>query len=155
MNHMPASVDDCDDEEPTGVLSVGDPILGKSRLLSEQCSTCIFRAGNLMRLSDGRLHELVTQTRARESFIVCHDTLPGYHHPDALPAICRGFFDRYSTQALQIIERIFGFVEVDPPGRTSAGDNTDGGEPTFGATRTTTWAATASPSPGRTPMALL
>ncbi|MDW5327164.1 hypothetical protein [Plantactinospora sp. KLBMP9567] len=31
------------------------------------------------------------------------------------PAICRGFADRYSTQALQVIQRLFGFIEVDPP----------------------------------------
>jgi hypothetical protein len=126
MDHVPGPADECDDEEPASVLSVGDPILGKSRLLREQCATCIFRPGNLMRLSDGRLHELVADTRTRESFIVCHDTLPSYLHPDTPPAICRGFFDRYSTQALQIIERVFGFVEVDPPGRTSTGGNADG-----------------------------
>jgi hypothetical protein len=32
-----------------------------------------------------------------------------------LPAVCRGFADRYRTQSLQIIERVFGFDEVDPP----------------------------------------
>lgn len=96
-------------------LSVGDPVLRKSRLLSRQCSTCIFRPGNLMHLSEGRLRDLVTETRRDESFIVCHDTLPHHRHPSVKPAICRGFADRYSTQALQVIGRLFGFVEVDPP----------------------------------------
>ncbi|MFG1888102.1 hypothetical protein ACGFIR_09560 [Micromonospora sp. NPDC049051] len=96
-------------------LSVGDQALGKSRLLSRQCSTCIFAPGNRMHLSAGRLRDLVTEARHRESFIVCHDTLPHYLYPEASPAICRGFADRYRTQALQLIERLFGFVEVDPP----------------------------------------
>lgn len=97
-------------------LSVGDLVLRKSRLLSKQCATCVFRPGNLMRLSDGRLRDLVAQARRDESFIVCHDTLPHHRYPDVKPAICRGFADRYSTQALQVIERLFGFIEVDPPG---------------------------------------
>ena len=96
-------------------LSVGDPVLRKSRLLSRQCDTCIFRPGNLMHLSTGRLRELITEARRDESFVVCHDTLPHYRNPDVKPAICRGFADRYSTQALQVIERLFGFIEVDPP----------------------------------------
>ena len=54
---------------------------------------------------------------AAGSFIVCHSTLPHYLYPDVQPAICRGFADRYRTQALQLIERLFGFVEVDPPRR--------------------------------------
>lgn len=112
-------------------LSVGDPVLRMSRLLSRQCDTCIFRPGNLMHLSDGRLRDLVAEVLRNESFVICHDTLPHYQHPDAKPAICRGFADRYSTQALQVIERLFGFTEVDPPGEnpdpadniTTAGDD--------------------------------
>ncbi|MGQ5262928.1 hypothetical protein ACTWLT_19530 [Micromonospora sp. ZYX-F-536] len=108
------------DDEPTdatagATLSVGDPDLGKSRLMSRQCQTCIFAPGNRMHLAAGRLRDLVTETRQRESFIICHDTLPYYQHPEAKPAICRGFADRYRTQALQLIERLFGFIEVDPP----------------------------------------
>ncbi|MFC4148050.1 hypothetical protein ACFO0M_17480 [Micromonospora mangrovi] len=104
-----------DSSDGSADLSVGDPALGKSRLLSRQCDTCIFAPGNRMHLAAGRLRDLVTEARRRESFIVCHDTLPHYRHPAAKPAICRGFADRYHTQALQLIERLFGFVEIDPP----------------------------------------
>jgi hypothetical protein len=107
------------DSDTTGLagegLSVGDPILGKSRLLSRQCDTCVFAPGNKMHLAPGRLRDLVAEAHDRESFIVCHSTLPHYKHPEAEPAICRGFADRYRTQALQLIERLFGFIEVDPP----------------------------------------
>ncbi|MEV0810951.1 hypothetical protein [Micromonospora sp. NPDC050200] len=96
-------------------LSVGDPTLGKSRLLSRQCDTCVFAPGNKMHLAPGQLRDLVTEARTRESFIICHSTLPHYLYPEARPAICRGFADRYRTQALQLIELLFGFVEVDPP----------------------------------------
>ena len=110
-------------------LSVGDPVLGKSRLLSRQCDTCIFRPGNLMHLESGRLRDLVAEARAREGFIVCHSTLPHYLYPDAKPAICRGFADHYSTQALQVIERLFGFIEVDPPQPPPDGSTDTGSQP--------------------------
>jgi hypothetical protein len=112
-----SAFDDADDRAggEGAAHSVGDPVLRKSRLLSRQCDTCIFRPGNLMHLAEGRLHDLVTQAREDESFIVCHATLPDYRFPEVKPAICRGFADRYSTQALQVIERLFGFIEVNPP----------------------------------------
>ncbi|MEV5695124.1 hypothetical protein [Micromonospora globbae] len=90
-------------------------VLGKSRLLSRQCDTCIFAPGNRMHLGPGQLRALVTEAREQGSYIICHDTLPHYLHPQAKPAICRGFADRYRTQALELIERLWGFVEVDPP----------------------------------------
>lgn len=46
---------------------------------------------------------------------------PYSQYPEVKPAICRGFADRYSTQALQVIERTFGFVEIDPPGEDAGG----------------------------------
>ncbi|WBB78580.1 HAD domain-containing protein [Micromonospora sp. WMMD882] len=97
-------------------LSVGDPVLRKSRLLSRQCATCIFRPGNPMRLADGGLRDLVAEARQNESFVICHDTMPSHRGAGVKPAICRGFADRYSTQALQVIARLLGFIEVDPPG---------------------------------------
>ncbi|XVV10911.1 hypothetical protein ACQP2X_39650 [Actinoplanes sp. CA-131856] len=96
-------------------LSVGDLETMRSRLLARMCDTCVFRPGNLMRLQQGRLRDLVEQARAAESFIVCHSTLPSGAVEGVKPAICRGFADRYSTQALQVIERLFGFTEVEPP----------------------------------------
>jgi hypothetical protein len=71
-----------------------------------------------MSLSPGRLRYLVHEARTRASFIVCHETLPYADPPPGVqPAICRGFRDRYDTAALQIIGRLWGFVEVDPPVR--------------------------------------
>jgi len=101
---------------PGDGLSVGDPVLRKTRLLSRQCATCIFRAGNPMSLAAGRLRDLVDQARTEGSFIICHETLPYADPPPGVrPAICRGFHDRYDTAALQIVGRLWGFVDVDPP----------------------------------------
>lgn len=96
-------------------LSVADHQQRKTRVLARQCTTCIFSPGNQMHLAPGQLANMVRQARRDESYIVCHDTLPYGDHPQMPPAICRGFFDRYDTQALQIARRLWGFIEVDPP----------------------------------------
>ncbi len=103
------------DGPPRQGLSVGDPATMKSRLLSRQCDTCIFRPGNPMHLDPGRLHEMVTEALAQQSFVICHDTLPYGPCPDAAPAICRGFHDRYTTTRLRLIAHLFGFLECEPP----------------------------------------
>jgi hypothetical protein len=94
-------------------LSVGDPATRKTRLLARPCDTCIFRPGNPMHLSPGRLRELITETVAAESYIICHDTLP--HQQAVPPAICRGFHDHYDTLSLRLIRALFGFTAVEPP----------------------------------------
>ena len=103
------------EDSDTVTLSVGDPATGKTRLLSRQCDTCVFRPGNPMHLSEGGLRDLVARTLAQDSYVICHDTLPHYLYPDTHPAICRGFADRYTTQALRLITQLWGFTEVDPP----------------------------------------
>ena len=91
--------------------------------MSRQCTTCIFKAGDPLHLGADRLRELITQARATEGYVVCHSTL-GHLYPHTEPAICRGFADRYSTQALRLIQRLWGFVEVEPPGDIPAGGST-------------------------------
>ena len=82
---------------------------GKVHVLTEKCPTCIFRPGNLMRLQPGRVQGMVKQAMKKESCIPCHETLSG----DG--AVCRGFFDRYKTQPLQIAERLKFIKFVEPP----------------------------------------
>jgi hypothetical protein len=114
MNDTTATDDDGVEPEQPQPLSVGDPDLGKTRLLTRSCDTCIFLKGNRMSLSPGRLRQLVDQARREGGYIVCHSTLPHYRS-GTRPAICRGFADRYSTWQLQVIARLWGFVELDPP----------------------------------------
>lgn len=103
-----------EEEQP---VSVADHRLGKTRVLSRQCGTCIFRPGNPMHLDPGRLSAMIRQAQARERYIICHDTLPQVH-PGYGPAVCRGFYNRYDTWALQLARRLWGIVEVPPPPAT-------------------------------------
>lgn len=95
-------------------LSVGDPDLRKTRLLARECATCIFKPGNPMHLEPGRLKQMVAEARGAAGYIICHSTLP-YAGSAVPPAVCRGFADRYRTWQLQVMERLWGFVDVEPP----------------------------------------
>ena len=86
---------------------------GHIHVCEAMCSTCIFRPGNLMRLKSGRVRQMVDEAKAEESAIICHHTLDGDN------AVCRGFYDRYPTQPLQIAERLDLIVEVAPEGAAS------------------------------------
>jgi len=77
------------------------------RVMAEQCSTCIFRPGNPMRLQPGRVRSMMDEVRARDSFIPCHQTL-GTGEPSA---ICRGQADAFRGWLLRHIET----VEEVPP----------------------------------------
>lgn len=95
-----------------------DPVTHKPRLMSEQCTTCVFRPGNLMHLSPGRLKELIGSNTGPEALgLVCHQTLSYGAHPETGAAFCRGFYDSYGHLAnyIRIMERLGGFTEVDPP----------------------------------------
>jgi hypothetical protein len=95
------------------VTGVSDPVLRKTRLLAEPCPTCILNPARLrIKLSSERIREFIRGTLAKDSYVVCHSTLPGVAPPGVMPAVCRGFYDRYSTTPLQLMERLWGFVEV-------------------------------------------
>jgi hypothetical protein len=74
---------------------------GKIHVCKTECSTCIFRKGNLMHLQSGRVRGMIDESKAKEGAIVCHQTLGTDSN-----AVCRGFFDRYKTQYLQVAERL-------------------------------------------------
>lgn len=80
---------------------------GKIYVCKEMCETCIFRPGNLMHLEPGRVKQMAEDATAAESTIICHSTLTGDN------AACRGFFDQYKTQPLQIAERLGMIEEVE------------------------------------------
>lgn len=94
-------------------LEVGDPSTGRLRRLAEMCSSCILRPpGERIGLDNSRITEFIRDTIERESYVVCHSTLPGIASDGVLPAICRGFADRYATGALRVGERLCGFQDV-------------------------------------------
>ncbi|WP_233513752.1 hypothetical protein [Micromonospora craterilacus] len=129
MDSMSHPADEPDADRPPR-LNVGDPELGKTRLLAYECATCIFKPGNPMHLEPGRLKQMVTTARGDAGYIICHSTLP-YAGSPVPTAVCRGFFDRYRTWQLQVMERLWGFVEVEPPGQDA--DRIDGTLPTGGS----------------------
>lgn len=95
-----------------------DRATGRPRLLSAQCTTCIGRPGNLMRLRAGRLKSMVTEAlRQGSQGIICHQTLSYGAYPGFGGALCRWFYDAYGPQSnfIRGIERIGGFTEVAPP----------------------------------------
>jgi len=79
---------------------------GKVHVKREMCETCIFRPGNLMHLSKGRVKQMVRQATKAQSAIICHETLNGPQ------AVCRGFYDKYPTQPLQLAQRL-SLIEED------------------------------------------
>jgi hypothetical protein len=67
-------------------LSVADHALGKTRILSEQCSTCIMRpASQRLPLTNMRLRQFIEGALAAESYVVCHATLPTVASPGGPP----------------------------------------------------------------------
>ncbi len=106
-----------EDDEQVQVSALGED--GKIRLLSEKCSTCIFRPGNPMDLRPGRVRDAVQTALGGGGYITCHDTLPYGANPEYGGAVCRGFFDSYAhlSNYLRICERLGGFTEVPPPAK--------------------------------------
>lgn len=98
---------DCDDEAaPPSCLSPSG-----LRVQREQCSTCIFRPGNLMHLHSGRLKDMVDSVTRDDTYVVCHQTLS-----EPLGAVCKGSFDTVRSTPVQIAERL-GFVDwIEPQG---------------------------------------
>lgn len=112
-----------DDDEPPEPVSCFDQATKRPRLLTGQCSTCIYRPGNPMHLSAGRVKSM-TEAALREGTqgVICHQTLPYGDNPEFGPALCRGFYDKFGPRNnfIRIMGRLGGFTEVEPPeGHTS------------------------------------
>lgn len=71
---------------------------GKIHICKEMCATCIFRPGNLMHLSEGRLASMIKDATEAESCIPCHSTL----YENGPEAVCFGFFKQHPTLPLQL-----------------------------------------------------
>lgn len=92
--------------------NVGDSVARKSRVLKRMCGSCIYRRGNPV-MDTKRLVQFEREALARGSFIPCHSTYAPLGKPPT--SICRGFFARNkATGVLALMERLWGFVFVDP-----------------------------------------
>lgn len=110
--------DDEDEDYGRAASNILDRDTRKPRLLSERCETCIFHAGNKMRLKPGRVKGMVEDALSAGGYITCHSTLPGAMNPTrAQAAVCRGFYDGFGhlSNLLRIYGRLGGFTEVAPP----------------------------------------
>jgi hypothetical protein len=65
-------------------------------VLTDKCTTCIFRPGNLMHLAAGRVQAMVRTAVENQSVIPCHKTLDGPR------SICRGFWDSYRNEIMPL-----------------------------------------------------
>lgn len=96
-----AEVDFDDERDP----SWGQPYRnGKVHVMSEQCSTCVFRPGNLMHLSPGRLKGMAEHVQETGVPFACHQTLSyasaEYQaHYDG-EALCAGAVENYGDQSV-------------------------------------------------------
>lgn len=79
------------------------------------CETCVFRPGNVMDLTPGRLRDIIDTNLSRGSALTCHRTI--YEDPDEQHAICRGFFDRFKdrSEALGLADRLGIVKYLSPP----------------------------------------
>lgn len=71
---------------------------GKVHVCARMCSTCIFRPGNLMDLTEGRVAQMVSDATTDDGCIPCHHTT----HRGGGEAVCRGFFELRSTLTLRL-----------------------------------------------------
>lgn len=80
-------------------------------VLTRKCSTCIFRPGNLMRLAEGRVDDMVAECIIEGTVIPCHQTLDGPR------SICRGLVDKHYRDIgiLQVADRLGALAYDDPP----------------------------------------
>jgi hypothetical protein len=97
--------------------SCSDPVTGRPRLLSAQCSTCI---GNPANLPQARLLQLVRDALQDGSHgIICQETLT------RRPALCRWFWDTYGYRVkfFGVTARGGGWTLVDPPASAGSPDD--------------------------------
>ena len=103
MTSMPIETDDLLEDDTAGCAPVADETTGEVRLLSERCSTCIFRPGNPFRATmPARIRDMIADAVADEGHVTCHATLPGSAPAGVEPAICRGFADTYGDRSLAL-----------------------------------------------------
>jgi hypothetical protein len=78
-------------------------------IMAAQCSTCIFRPGNLMQLNRGRLRDMVESTARDDTNVICHQTLD-----QPVGALCAGSVEQQPGQMARIAQRLNAVVLVEP-----------------------------------------
>lgn len=82
--------------------------------MSERCSDCVFRSGNLMHLQPGRLGDLVRANLDADAALVCHQTT--YEQDERGEAICAGFARAYGHEVTGLrAANVMGLVQDQEP----------------------------------------
>lgn len=87
---------------------------GRIHIMAEQCTTCVFRPGNLMRLAPGRLHDLIETNLTADTAFACHQTI---YRETVDEAICHGYHHAYADRVTPLrLARELGLIAwVTPP----------------------------------------
>jgi hypothetical protein len=100
---------------------VFDDASGKIRRCAGRCTTCIIGGEESITpmLQPGRLKDLIE--RARDSYVVCHSTIPGRK---VQAAVCRGWYEQFGAASnwVRSMDRLFGFVDMEIPEKGVFGD---------------------------------
>lgn len=98
-----------DDCPPDHAQSPNGPFRdGKVWVLSEKCSTCIFRPGNKMHLRPGLRDNMVQSCIDDNTVIPCHETLDGPR------SVCRGLWDTHRADIMILrLGRAMDIIEFD------------------------------------------
>ena len=99
-------------------------VVSLPRVFTQQCSDCVGRPGNLMRLAPRRLRDLVESNLSTGTALMCHQTTHG-QHPEIGETVCRWWWDSYGdrTNSIVVMGRMAaalglggdGFEHVAPP----------------------------------------
>lgn len=89
---------------------------GKVHVMADKCATCIYRPGNLMNLTPGRVKDLADAAVTAGSAITCHSTLPALTAEEGHEAICRGFYDAHGRNIMAMrLANLAGILVEDDP----------------------------------------
>jgi hypothetical protein len=83
---------------------------GLCRVKKDMCATCIFRPGNLMNLTPGRVKGMVAEAEYEDSFITCHETLEAWTGTQQTEAMCRGYLNAGHRPVLLRLAEEWGLV---------------------------------------------
>jgi len=80
------------------------------QVLKKRCPECLFSENKIV--SDARRADIIKQCLRKDSHFVCHrSTMQGGE------AVCRGFYDSFSTNLIRVMGRLGGIEFIDVPGK--------------------------------------
>lgn len=93
-----------------------DHEVGKVRVLSRRCDTCIFWPDDRSAVDQKVAQEVIQRNLDNDALLNCHSTLREVL-PDFGPAVCAGFWASHKrrVRAARFALAFIGIIRVDPP----------------------------------------